>query len=292
MKYVCTISDINYLNRGLSLVNSLNKHNNDVFVYYLCMDKECYEVALSKKIKNIKFILIDDLINDDSRFDKIIPSEEAIAMEQQTGICAKKMELNYKMSSYFPEYCFNKFKIDHIIYSDSDIYFYESLDSIYQDIEDKSMGLVEHRVQTNCGLFNVGIVFIKNDKAGREMLHTWINCVMNPDNIYAKDYGTCGDQKYLELLYKLYKNNIKIIGEKTGHLAPWNLKNHGYTIDGKIIWNGNIQKLTYIHFSNFTINLQNDTFIVAPRHGIHNVTGVPWLNDCCIKYFNDIKNNS
>ena len=231
MKYICTISDNNYLNRGLSLVDSLNKYNHDVFVYYLCMDEESYINGLSKNIKNVKFIFIDDVIQDYARFDDIIPSEEALAMEQQTGISAIRMELNYKMSSYFPEYCLRTFEIDHILYSDSDIYFYDSLDFVYDDVDDKSMGLVEHRVQTNCGLFNVGIIYIKNNQVGRQMLNMWIDCVMNPYNKYAKEYGTCGDQKYLELLYKLYPENISIIGEKTGHLAPWNLKNHGYTIE-------------------------------------------------------------
>jgi hypothetical protein len=115
---------------------------------------------------------------------------------------------------------------------------------------------------------------------------------MNPDNPYSAEYGTCGDQKYLDLIYKLYTKHIAIIGNTnsiTGHLAPWNYASHMYTDDGQLVWMGKKQKLTYIHFSNFVVDFQNDTYKIAPRHGIDSIVCTPWVNASIYLYYQNIK---
>jgi len=294
-KYICTVSDDHYLSRGLSLVESLKKYNENIHVFYLCVNKKCVDAVKNLKIDYVEFVDIKNVINGDERFLNIIPSREATAVGQATEISQDLIELVYKMSSYFPKYCLKTYDIDHVIYADSDIYFYNSLNSIYEDVGDKSFGIVEHRLPyTGCGKYNVGVIYNKNDKIGNSILDFWSYCVLDPNNPFSEQFGTCGDQKYLELIYQLYGDkNISIIGNLTGHLAPWNLRYHQYKHEkGKIIWNDNIQDLVYIHYSNFIADIDNMTYKVGPRHGIDRVDGVPWLAEMCEEYLKSIKDNS
>ena len=54
MKYnCCTLSDYNYLLKGLVLYDSLEKHNKEDFrLYYLCLDQKTYD-----KLKELNLIL-------------------------------------------------------------------------------------------------------------------------------------------------------------------------------------------------------------------------------------------
>ena len=291
-KYICTLSDKHYFTRGMALIESLKKYNENITVYYLCMDEESYNKSKTIEDKNIIFIFYKDIIKGDDQFKDIKPGREATAVGEHTEISCELMEMNYKMSSFFPKYCLKTYEIDHIIYIDSDIFFYDSLDSIYEDVGDKSIGFVEHRLPyTGCGIYNVGVLYFKNDEVSNSMLNFWSYCVLDPTNQYAEEFGTCGDQKYLELMYKLYQNNIAIIGNRTGHLAPWNLAFHEYTYDEHIVWRKNKQKVVYIHFSNFTPDFHNMSYKVGPRHGINSVDSVPWLARKCEEYLYALKEN-
>jgi hypothetical protein len=62
-------------------------------------------------------------------------------------------------------------------------------------------------------------------------------------------------------------------------------------IPGKIMWDGKMQDLVYIHFSNFTVDFDSMTYKVGPRHGINRVDSIPWLASMCEEYFYAIKEN-
>ena len=120
-KYICTVSDDHYLSRGLSLVESLKKYNENIHVFYLCVNKKCVDAVKNLKIDYVEFVDIKNVINGDERFLNIIPSREATAVGQATEISQDLIELVYKMSSYFPKYCLKTYDIDHVIYADSDL---------------------------------------------------------------------------------------------------------------------------------------------------------------------------
>ena len=65
---------------------------------------------------------------------------------------------------------------------------------------------------------------------------------------------------------------MEVLDKYFGHLAPWNYAYHSYDKDGKIFWDGKLQDLVYCHFSNFKPNYKDNTYIMAPRHGIQDTT--------------------
>jgi len=80
--------------------------------------------------------------------------------------------------------------------------------------------------------------------------------MMSNNHSYALGFGTCGDQKFLEVIKSIYGTNVAIIDKNVGHLAPWNVTFHQYK-DEKIIWNDIEQELLYFHYAHFTINETN-----------------------------------
>lgn len=288
---ICTLSDRNYISRAFAMIKSLEKYNQNIIVYFLCMDDFTYETVTNKNLKNIIPIHVNELIEGDERFNSLKPDKHALQVAADTG-STLNMNFYYAMSSTLPKYCFENYSLEHILYCDSDIFFYDSLSTIENDINNKSFGIVEHRdVWGGCGKYNVGIVYMKNNSITKDILELWNYCVLTEGNEYQEKYGNCGDQQYVELLYEKYNNDIAVIGDTTGHLAPWNLITHKFTLDEHIIWKENKQKVIYIHFSNFTPNFEDMTYKVGPRHGINSVDQVPWLARKCKEYLQAIKDN-
>jgi hypothetical protein len=56
-------------------------------------------------------------------------------------------------------------------YIDSDIFFYQDIDIVYQEIGNKSVGIIAHRHNSvgsdRDGAYNVGVVYFKNNEMGK-----------------------------------------------------------------------------------------------------------------------------
>lgn len=286
----CTVADSNFTSRIQALNFSLTRHNNDYILHLLCLDDTIYNRISDNKI--IKYRLSDLLDADDDLKNSRLnyPSREALTNASQDIEKAKQIQFIWTLSPYFTDYCLNHIhNQDSILYIDSDIYFFDSLDSVYENIDYTSVGLVEHRIpyNHNNGKYNVGIVYFKNDTIGKACARFWKNCLLFTDHKFYNSHGDCGDQKYLELFENMFPK-VTILDKFIGHLAPWNINFHQY-YDNIIIWNNKKQKLLYYHFSNFQPNFTNNTFIPAPRHGIYEITNNSFLNDLHTQYYNALK---
>lgn len=235
MRYFCTVSDKNYLSKGIALYDSLNSANREFILFYLCLDDITYNF-LEKK--NYTGLMPYNL--------KHIKAPPKNKFSNHTDFC-------YSMASYFTNWLMENVPRESIAYLDSDLYFYQDYECIFDEIKNKSIGIIEHRIPTyaNVGKYNVGIVYFRNDRYGNKCLKRWRDLLLNPDNKYVPEYGNCGDQKYLELFPKWYKSKVHIIN--CGHGAWWN--NRFYRFDKQdIIWNGKRQKLIFMHYSKFELN--------------------------------------
>jgi hypothetical protein len=257
MKNICTVSDIKYLYQGLALFESLSKSEN-ITLHYLCIDQISYDIL--KNIKNNKLIIynINDLLNNDNNL-----------------INLKNSDYRYfcwSLASYFSNHLLSKNVGDSITYIDSDIYFHEKIELLFESFSKKDVGIFRHRqfslsISRPEGHYNVGVVYFKNSDIGKNVLNWWSDAVLHKKYPHL---STCGDQKYLEEFPRMC-SNIFIDGE-IGHGAPWqwqlfNFDN--YENDGTIIWEGKKQKLIFSHFSQFNYNLENDTYLPSSQHHIY-----------------------
>jgi hypothetical protein len=246
MKTFCTLSDIRYKLLGLALLNSLKTHCKEDFeLYYLCLDDEMYQLLVKQSFKNVIPIRVTDLENENADLMEFKERQQPeIGGTNNAGYC-------WALASYFSHYLL-KNKAKEVMYIDSDIYFYADPQIIYDEVGDKSVGIIKQRhnlVGSIDGGYNVGIVLFSGD-VGLQVADWWKDGVIN--NKYP-EYATCYDQKYLEgFIPEFGEDNICIIDKTVGHGAPWNYRLYVYDeLDstGNIMYGNIEQTFVFNHFS-------------------------------------------
>lgn len=235
---ICTLSDKNFLLKGLALCQSLNNSGNNFIMHYLCLDDETYN-TMSDENPNIKAYKLSELEQNDLRLTTCRnnpPSEYAANKEEQ---------FIWSLAPYFTKYIlFLIPENEYLFYIDSDVCIYDNLQKLLDIVGTKSVGIHTHKFNSafndnyKTGWFNVGIVIFKNDNFGRIISTFWKNLLLESDNCYYDKYGTCGDQKYLELFPKIWPNQVCIFDKNIEHLAPWN-------------WNREVTNPFFFHFSDY-----------------------------------------
>lgn len=244
MNIYCTVSDYKYLVKGVALYQSLEKHNESFKLYYLAIDNEAYSQLLRLKSEfpeDFKFLMpisIYDLHNEDIKhMRKLKASKYGDAYSQ---FC-------WALTPYFTNWCLLRFVEEGncVYYVDSDLYFYDSITEIQKELGEKSIGIISHRGPNgDVGEFNVGIVVFRNSEAGRECSKLWKDWLIDENNPYYVEYGTCGDQKYLELFPKLFFSETVVLDKTFHHFAPWNADKIDYKLP-----------LVFAHYSHFNMTL-------------------------------------
>jgi hypothetical protein len=280
---ICAISDYNYLPRGLALYESLIRNNDDIVLHYLCADEKSYNAISKYSCDSLKVYTDKELLERDHDLSELKSNDNLYYL--------------FTLASYFANHLMDK-DIGNITYMDSDIFFYGDFQIILDEIGDKEIGMFRHRCfHMGCyrpeGLFNVGVVYFKNSPIGKECLHWWKDAVLH------KKYpalATCGDQKYLEAFLELPKDRVFIDGD-IGHGAPWQWQLYDYSEylkDGLIIWGEERQELLFSHFSEFTYDLNTDSFVSSTNHHIYTslemYDSIQELKKIYEDYFCEIKN--
>lgn len=261
MNHLCSVSDYNYLPKLLALYNSLRESQTNPFtLHVVCLDQATKDFIVKKNSQSFLAIDVEDLELSDfqlrySRYHGT-PSEEAISNASAQKKDPMYVQYCWALAAYTCWYMLEYKNVASILYVDSDLFFYRDLSGIYEEIGDRSIGVVRHRIDYNpkVGEYNVGIVYFANDLAGRGCSRWWKNVLLDSNNKFAGEYGGCGDQKYLELFAPLFgKENVCVIDETVGHLAPWNMYFHQYPSSHEkvITWNGKTQPIYYFHFAHF-----------------------------------------
>lgn len=229
MMNFCTISDKNYLTQMLTMHKSLKGQNIEFRMFCLALDHETYDELAEHE--HIEVIALEEVKLPHTKF--------------------TRKEACYAMSPLFTHHILNTYKsLPDVAYVDADLFFLNSPEVIFNELTQADIGIHEHRIPRypNSGKYNVGLVYFKNNMNGLACAEFWKNCTWNKDNPYAQEYGTCHDQKYLELFEQIY-DNVHVI--QSHHLAAWNFKHHTY-YEGKVGYKGIIDKPIFIHFSHFT----------------------------------------
>ena len=247
--HFCTLFDSNYLIKGVAMIRSLQANCPLANIYVLCMDVYSHEVLTSLNIFNVHLIPLSDIEDD-----------ELLRVKKQRGVA----EYCWTLSPCLPHYILEKYKhIDFITYLDADLFFYSSLEPIFQEIGNASIVIIEHRFtprlkdQEIKGKFCVEWVSFRRDEEGLACLKRWREqCI--EWCFYRLEDGRMGDQKYLDQWPEKYSNCHILIHHGAG-IAPWNYSQYLISIDdiGSILING--APLIFYHFHQFQI-LENGQF--------------------------------
>ena len=112
MNSYCTLSDVNYLDRGLALYKSLCdvKDHAPFILNYLCLDDEIYAKLGDLDLPFLHIYKVEDLETD-----------EVLKKAKHNR---DRKDYIFTLASYFSDYLLNSLEFDSIFYMDSDICFY------------------------------------------------------------------------------------------------------------------------------------------------------------------------
>lgn len=276
----CTLCDSNYLLKGLALKYSLDNTIKayDYVLHWLCLDDETYRKLDLLNDPKIVLYKLSDFEEQDEELRKAKSNPPSKYGSQRDNYI-------WSLTPYFVNFLLKNIIPDRefLTYCDSDIYFYKSPSIILSTIGDKSIGIHTHRFGPNrkkldVGWYNVGVTVFRKDKPGLEASKLWKRWTMDTSNPFYLEYGTCGDQKYLEVLYQQFPSETCVFDEEgpVSHLAPWCTH-----LDHN-------KPVVFFHFSHFTFDLQTDTWRDSVR-GEWNPSRVSHIKQSYEQYFKTIK---
>lgn len=247
------------------MYESVCKNLSEPFILHcLCLDQKTAEVMAT--VPHVKVYTIDDIRNCE-HFAALVQNNESKPNDLSP--------YHWALASLFTNYVMETQAVHDVLYVDSDILFFNSLEAIYSSVRNSSIGLVAHKhtsYREPVGFFNVGIIYFRNDIHGREALSWWSKTVATRDPLF-KNFATCGDQKYLELFMLLFdRSRIKVLDADVGHAAPWNVGKGKILLIDKVLyfdWLTDMvfntedmlrQPLIFYHYSHFSPDYTNSQY--------------------------------
>ncbi len=219
MRNYCTLFDRNYLQKGVALHESLLKHSSEPFtLYVLAMDDDTAKILEELKLKNVRILPL-------SVFESAMnmkPVRESRSLVEYFWTCASSL----------CEYLIRNYEMDQLTYLDSDLFFFNNPQIVFDEIGQRSIAIIPHRfaekdrnrLEPN-GLYNVGWITFRNDIDGLACLIGW--AALCRDWCYNRhDRGRFGDQAYLDSWPTEFEDALCIIQNIGACTAPWNLQQY------------------------------------------------------------------
>ena len=240
-RYYCTYFDRNYLIKGLALIESLNKHErNDFELFIVCLDEITRLMIEKLKPPHVTLIPLHEVEQKDKKL---------LQAKQNRSLVEYYWTLTPTVLLWLLDRNPN---IDMLTYLDADLYFYAPPDPIYEEFENASVLIHEHRFSPSLkhlekfGKYNVGLLCFRNDSFGLAALRWWRKrCI---EWCYTKlENGKFGDQLYLNDWPERFEN-VHILQNIGAGVAPWNHDQYEYRSDTESSVLINDHPLIFYHF--------------------------------------------
>lgn len=261
-KIAFTICAKNYIGLAQVLENSIKAYNKDIDFYIFVAD----EFSGSDKVEDLppNVYISKNLLN--------ISKEQWVQMSFKYDIT--EFCTSIKPSCF--KYIFEYFKPSSCIYFDPDILVFNSIDSIYKNLEKYSFILTPHITSIEeqytgklneqslfySGIFNLGFLALRNDENAKIMLNWWETrlkdrCFQNRmENLFT-------DQKWMDFLPSFFPTQVLISSDLGLNIAPWNFYEREIVIKENLYFvKSRIRKddqsyfsLKFAHFSGFNYHL-------------------------------------
>lgn len=241
---LCTISTQSHLFKSYALFDSVTRYSTTELA---CLVTDGTE----KPEKNgILFHSINELNSEDA---------------QKLKTKYKSDELRWSLKSVYVKFLLES-GYEQVIYVDNDIFFYSSVDFLFEKLEKVDFLLTPHFYKADptknqnwleanfrVGLYNAG--FFGANKNAIPILDWWAKCCLYE---VRKSYwrGLYDDQKYLDLVPVIF-DNVEVLKDRTCNFAGWNCDEVTFEQkENKHLINGNL--LVFVHFAQLTMERFSD----------------------------------
>jgi len=219
------------------------------------MDEVTYHILTEMKLPHVQIISLFDF---ESNYPLLMNAKSNRSLIEYYFTCTPFLPL-YVMDHY-PE-------VDIITYMDADLFFFSTLESVYQELADQSVLIIGHRFPPALkeleiyGIYNVGMLSFRNDDNGLACLHWWRDRCLEwcYDRVENDRFA---DQKYLDEWPDRFEG-VVVLKHKGAGLAPWNLANYVYS------------------WKNSELLIDGQSIIMYHFHGVKRINR--WITDTNIK---------
>lgn len=218
MKMVfCTLFDSYYLDKGLTLYQSLESCTKNFRLYIFCFDDKSFQVLNDLNLEYAVLIHHSE-----------IEGEELLSIKKERS----KAEYCWTCTPVIIEYVLKHYKEPNCTYIDSDLYFFRDPQVLFDEVQRVKANVVitEHRFPDNwngkrlckrSGKYCVEFNYFDSSENAMEALGWWkMKCFDWCYHLYEPE--RMGDQKYLEKFPQLFQG-VHELEHLGGGVAPWNL---------------------------------------------------------------------
>lgn len=249
MHHFCTLFDSNYLIKGVAMLRSLRRHCPTAHVHVLCMDERTRDILQRLAMPHVTCLSLAEV------------EDDALLAVKPTRSVA---EYCWTLSPCLPWYVLQRNPgIDGITYIDADLYFYSSLQPLFEEIGGASIVIIEHRFPESLkhlevrGRYCVEWVGFRRDEQGMACLGRWREqCI--EWCFYRLEDDRMGDQKYLDRWPADFRS-VHVLQHPGGGVAPWNFSQYVFHRDGNGEHTVDGAPLIFYHFHQFQM-LSNGRF--------------------------------
>lgn len=250
MNHFCTLFDSNYTSRGLALIESLKKTDEDCKIYVFAFDENIFEILIKLSLPNIVIISLEEF-----------EDKELLSVKKNRS----KGEYCWTCTPSIIKYCIERYNLQSCTYLDADLYFFGNSKELLEELGDKSVLITEHRytpkydqVKTS-GKYCVQFMKFKNNEHGLKILNWWRGRCL--EWCYDRfEEGKFGDQKYLDDWMNRF-DSVHELQHLGGGVAPWNMTQYKYrSVDNQVILNSNGTDYPLVFFHFHALKIYDDRY--------------------------------
>lgn len=202
-----------YLIQALTCYYSLEGQIKNFNIWMCCMDDFTYQALVKMNLKHATIVHVKEIEDEELLYVKKERSLQEYCWTLKAPLCLHILH-------HYSE-------VDHIIYCDTDMYFFENPNVILDEWWKYSVFLCPQRgteeLESIHGSYQAGLIGFKKDKNSMDILSWWRDkCLEYCYDQQDTEFNRWGDQKYLNHIPDLF-SNIKIMEHKGIDAAPWNL---------------------------------------------------------------------
>lgn len=222
MMIFCTLFNSGYLDKGLTLLQSLHEVTDDFRLYVVAFDERCYDILSEYQDEYLQVISLEEFET----------PELLQAKGNRTG-----QEYCWTCSCHTIKHVLETYGEKQCTYIDADMYFYYDPQVLFNEIESSGcdVSIIEHgfiqnkenmRYINTSGKYCIEFNTFYATENGMNILNWWCDrclecCTANADGIHF------GDQKYLDDWLERFEG-VHVIQNRGAGVAPWNLARYSY----------------------------------------------------------------